>query len=529
MPQLLGEVALLTLFADVHYYFSPSTAKPPHHRFEKGSYVYLFHHREQRRGRVEIANNAGTPEQDAFAGSLDNVLLRYSYRHPTLFTIVVDGPGGGTYGGPIPVGPDSTRQWHLPAPDPRNEGHYVFKLYEVDIYFWTMEDASTFLDSAKKVLPDHQIRIQDAPAAANHSEHRDIMSPLVQQLEQIAVTKPFQGRRSNSQTTNSTNQSSVAPSMTPGTTASSPPAESQQSFAPMAYNPAAPAAPEPIAHREKTPPPLDGEAGTGLMIAAQQDQAPMYATHGFPNPYQQQTPTQQQGYFSGPPQRQTSTSSMPPPPPLNGHTPPSHLQRTGTFPPPPPSASTSQVSTPQGYPYSPSHITSPPPQQDPNQMYNNQYMPQRATSQTSQTSYNSGYSNYNPGQQYQQPQPQSQGTNYQVSPPLHQSPAPSTPGMPMPNYSQTPTQGQYPSMSSPGIPQGGYSQYSYSQQPGSQIQPDNVYSIHQQAYRPTQAEAGAHAQVQLNQPGPPSGKFDQRMDKVEKGVGKFLKKLDKKL
>jgi hypothetical protein len=84
MPPQQGEVSLLTLcvevsctssrlltfssFADVHYYLSPPTHNPPHHRFDKGSYVYLYHNPMRQTGRVEVANHAGTPNQDAFAG-----------------------------------------------------------------------------------------------------------------------------------------------------------------------------------------------------------------------------------------------------------------------------------------------------------------------------------------------------------------------------------------------------------------------------------------------------------------------------
>lgn len=78
------------------------------------------------------------------------------------------------------------------------------------------------------------------------------------------------------------------------------------------------------------------------------------------------------------------------------------------------------------------------------------------------------------------------------------------------------------------MPLGGYAQYSYTQQPSqTAIQPDQAYVVHQQAYRPTEAEA----QAQLHQPGPPQngGKLEQRVDRVEKGVGRFLKKLDKKM
>ncbi|KAL9095915.1 MAG: hypothetical protein Q9165_001913 [Trypethelium subeluteriae] len=419
-----------------------------------------------------------------------------------------------------------------------------------------MDDASTFLDSIRRVLQAYQISIRDSPTPL--AEHRDTMSSVVQKLEQVAVTKPFQGRRSDSL---STNQSSSAPSMTRGTTASSPPAESRSVFVPMAYNPAAPAAPEPIKHREKTPPPIDAEDGTGLAAAAMHDQAPMHATHQWANPYAQAHPQlQQPGYFSGQPQRQTSASSMPPPPPptLNGSVSPGNLQRSGTFPPPPSQASsTSQLPTPQGYPYAPSSIGSPPLSSDPNSQYTNHYSPARHPSQTSQTSYTS--TSYNPSQPYSPAPNYTPGAPSTSSPP-QPSPAPNTPGLGIPAYSPVPSQGQSPHpQQQEQPPPGGYSQYSYAQsQPdgfggggGSgastgppHIQPDHAYLVHQQAYRPTEAEAGAHAQARLQQPGPPpplpmgaagaggaagNGKFEARVDRVEKGVGRFLKKLDKKL
>lgn len=55
-------------FADVHYFYSPANVKPRHHRFDKGSYVYLFENAGERRCRIEIANNPGTEDQDAFYG-----------------------------------------------------------------------------------------------------------------------------------------------------------------------------------------------------------------------------------------------------------------------------------------------------------------------------------------------------------------------------------------------------------------------------------------------------------------------------
>jgi hypothetical protein len=59
---------LLNSFADVHYYISSPTQTPPHHRFDKSSYVYLYHNPMRQSGRIEVANHAGTPQQDAFAG-----------------------------------------------------------------------------------------------------------------------------------------------------------------------------------------------------------------------------------------------------------------------------------------------------------------------------------------------------------------------------------------------------------------------------------------------------------------------------
>jgi hypothetical protein len=55
-------------FGDVHYFYGPPTDSPPHHRFDKGSYVYLFENASERRARIEIANHVGTEDQDAFDG-----------------------------------------------------------------------------------------------------------------------------------------------------------------------------------------------------------------------------------------------------------------------------------------------------------------------------------------------------------------------------------------------------------------------------------------------------------------------------
>ena len=59
---------MLYSFADVHYYFSAPTPRPAAHRFDKGSYLYLYGNENGLGGRLEIANNVGKPEQDAFTG-----------------------------------------------------------------------------------------------------------------------------------------------------------------------------------------------------------------------------------------------------------------------------------------------------------------------------------------------------------------------------------------------------------------------------------------------------------------------------
>ena len=55
-------------YGDIHYFYSGVEVKPRHHRFDKGSYVYLFENASERRCRVEIANHVGTEDQDAFDG-----------------------------------------------------------------------------------------------------------------------------------------------------------------------------------------------------------------------------------------------------------------------------------------------------------------------------------------------------------------------------------------------------------------------------------------------------------------------------
>ncbi|KAF2022058.1 hypothetical protein BU24DRAFT_417704 [Aaosphaeria arxii CBS 175.79] len=479
MPPQQGEVSLTVLFADVHYFFSPPTHKPPHHRFDKGSYVYLYHNPIQQRGRIEIANYAGTPDQDAFAGNLDTVKIEQSYKHPCLFTLTVDGfRSQGGSAGPSPQ--QDMSQWHLPAPDPRNDGKYMYRLHTVELYFWTVDDSTMFLDQMRRVVQSHQLQIVANPQLTpSHAEHKnDMMNPVVAKLEKAAISH-------NSRSPSiSTTQSFPGPPTAPPPQSSPPAADASTSFAPMAYNPAAPAAPEPIAHREKTPPPLDAADGTGLGHAAAQDHPPQYA-----NPLQNSfSPQPTTGpYIPGPPSRTS-----------NYNTPSPGVQRTnttGSIPPPPQSPPA----------FAPPPAGPPPGTYDPH-----------------------GSSTPQPGSQRQSVVPVQQFANYPGSPghPPVQSPGfPNQSPMPSPAFSpQQQQQQQYQPLASP-PPTGGFNQYSYSsttqQTPGT-----NPFNMHQQLYRPTEQEASV---VGNEAPaGQRQSNIGKRAEKVEKGVGKFLKKLDKK-
>ena len=68
MTMLQTSVLTFDSFADVHYYFSAPTPRPAAHRFDKGSYLYFYGNTSGNGGRLEIANNVGKPEQDAFTG-----------------------------------------------------------------------------------------------------------------------------------------------------------------------------------------------------------------------------------------------------------------------------------------------------------------------------------------------------------------------------------------------------------------------------------------------------------------------------
>jgi hypothetical protein len=339
----------------------------------------------------------------------------------------------------------------------------MYRLHTVDLYFWTPEDASLFLDSIRRVLQPHQLQIVRNPnATPTHSEHKnDALSPVIARLESAAISHT--SRTPSVGTTRSFPGPPTAPAPT-----SPPPNEQPPTYAPMAYNPAAPAAPEPIAHREKTPPPPDANDGTGLGTAAVHDQ---HVSH-YGNPLQASfAPQSTSGsYFPGPPA------------PGQGFTGPPGASRTNT--------SGSMASAPQSPP-----SFAPPPSAPPPSQYNGHTPPPPAMKRTS-TMPVQQYANY-PGSPGFPPAPQ--------SPPAHSA-------LPSPSF---PPQ-QYQPMASPGFPP-----YSYGGTPG------QGQDLHQQLYRPTESEAGV---VNHENPTAPqrNSNIGKRVDKVEKGIGSFLKKLDKK-
>jgi hypothetical protein len=228
---------------------------------------------------------------------LDKAHMEYSYKHPTLLTLTVDAAGA-----------SSDHEWRLPTFDPRNEKKYLYKLHTIDIYFWEKEDAELFLNAARRMVPEKQMAILDEPAAP--AAHHEEMSPVVQQLENVAISDPSYQK---GQTRDSRPSASFAGP--PLSAVPQPEKVPEKAFSPMAYNPAAPAAPEAIRHREKTPPPEDGAANP-LAAAAASDQGQAQGYNQFvPPPVSAFGPPSQPLYFAGPPQAGHAGSPYAAPPP----------------------------------------------------------------------------------------------------------------------------------------------------------------------------------------------------------------------
>ncbi|EON98810.1 putative rna recognition motif-containing protein [Phaeoacremonium minimum UCRPA7] len=345
---------------------------------------------------------------------------------------------------------DGHEEWHLPTYDPRNENKYHYKLHSLDIYFWTQQDALQFVNGIRRLLPPNQIDVLDEPGPP--PRHDAAVSAVVQKLENAAISDPTYA--SAGQTQNGV--PSFAPPPLSAVSGGSPSPQPQtHNFAPIAYNPAAPAAPEAIRHREKTPPPEDG----GLN--------PLHATlvHDASTPFSPGLPIHPSGL--GP-----LSPGIPPP---AFHSPPG----APSFPGPP--------------------IGSPglPP---------------------------SGYGSLGPGHP---------GLTRAATMPVHGMASPMTspyggqfPGSPGFAPLQQPHLTPTPPISSPGMPPpppGGYSQYSYANQ-GPGLAGGVDYSVHQQAYRPTEGETAVNYQPKKEV----RGKVEENAGRLERGVTGMLKKFEKK-
>lgn len=353
-------------------------------------------------------------------------------------------------------------EWHLPTYDPQNQNKYHYKLHSLDIYFWTQKDALQFVNGVRMVLPPSQVEILDEPGPPPPQQHPVVMSNVVQKLESAAISDPqYNGSKPSSQPSTNAN-SAVAPPP-----AGTPPQPTN--FAPMAYNPAAPAAPETIRHREKTPPP-DEDPLNPLAVAVAYDYQKQPFTPGYP-PQAQFPP----GVTS--PGLPPSLGSPGAPPQGFGGPPHPGVQRAATMP------IHGGVASPG--------LTSP---------------------------FGQGF----PGQGGPAPPPPG-------PPPPQVQPTP--PHQPQPQQAQAPpNQPTPPSVTSPGLPPpppGGYSQYSYgqAQQPP---QGGQGYNIHQQVYRPTEQEAANNFQTPSYGNKEPRGRMEENAGRLERGVTGMFKKFEKK-
>ena len=456
---------------------------------------------------------------------MESTTVRQSHKHPTLCTIVVDGYSSHD----ASPARQSEHHWRLPNTDPRGEGKYLFRLHTLDIYFWTVEDANTFVAFARKKLEIDQLEIVDVPPAP--ASHDQAMSPVVQNLENVAIQDPAyhngQTRNSRTQSTGVTSPPKMGtsgegkPQGTPKAQIpnafqpqDTPKPQTSTTFQPLAYNPAAPPAPEPIKHREKTPPPIDAEVGTGLAAAALRDHSEAVS----------------QSSTSRPPYGHTQSSGLFSPQPAQSHTPsltsthPSaaypisqssagyRASSVSSLPPPPPKSGRGSVS-----PYTPTPSFAAPPQSP---AYSASVHSQQDAPSFSAPPQDSASPFYGKGSTpLQSPASEILGDSYVagIRQPLQHI---------RPQYADYTPPGHEP-------PVGGFSSYQYSQQQPQQQQHQhqrndgNEYDIHSQVYRPTEEEA--HGRKPSKPSKQPQGRVEQGVENVDKKVNRFFKKLEKKI
>ena len=366
----------------------------------------------------------------------------------------------------------------MPFTDPRDGAQRLLRLHTLDIYFWTVNDADLFLDSVERLLPPGQLESDRLPKSQSTEP---AMSSVVQKLENVAISE---SAYQNSSTCDLQSKPVSEPSMITSSVASvqvTLPASQQipktsepADYTPLAYNPAAPPAPEPIKPREKTPPPPDAADGTGLAAAALADQSHV-PSQAPPVSYTSQATgyglpgLPQSGYISPPPSAGFGQSYS--------------------------TAATANVHSYHAPPVSgvgTTYMGGPPltaPLQGPN----------------TQTYSHQAYG----AQQFQQQQQQQQHISYHPQPQHYES-------------------------GHGNVNVAGYTNYAYgqpAQQPNAAS--GSEYDIHNQVYIPTEDEAKHYSQGELQQaisnPGARPHKLEDRAAKVEKTVNGFLKKLEKRI
>ncbi|EPQ62022.1 hypothetical protein BGT96224_3385, partial [Blumeria graminis f. sp. tritici 96224] len=223
--------------ADVHYSYGPPNKTSSHDRFDKASLVCLVENATIRRARIEIISQSGLANNNLLDGCkyLDRVRVHYSYSHSNLLTLYVDQCEG--------------QDWYRPVHDEGHDSDFLHELHTVDLYFWKHLDAIQLLDGIRRVVPPDQIKILDEP---------DIPLIIHNPTDQRLTLEP-----ENLTSPNSTHR--LRDTQKPHLVFPRPPISATPpncllpSHTPLAYDPAAPAAPEKIFHREKTPPPEDNE------------------------------------------------------------------------------------------------------------------------------------------------------------------------------------------------------------------------------------------------------------------------------
>jgi len=339
----------------------------------------------------------------------------------------------------------------------------IYAVKQLDIYFWREEDVQLMLEELTRIhvrsLLIDEMEVHHAPEVAPEGDE----SPLVKKLEFAVEDEPL--RTSLSSTSTSPQTVSVVPD-----------------FVPAVYNPASPAAPEPIVYREKTPPPADAghgslaeslESGNHLSAAPTASSSHQHDSRSSPS-------SQQNMSFAPPPTAQSST--------------PEQLQ---------------SLFSPQASPSTPPAKGS---------------LPLRQSMGPQPTYPRAQYATYNIPPP--PPAPPSIPPQVERSPPghLHYMEHVYSP------LHSAQAQGRVsPSMHSPVYSQYGTPTSAYFTHPSYAASlPASPYAVHAQVYRPDEGETNQGSQgSHRKQGGSVLDIVDARAEKIDKGMSKWLKRLDK--